>query len=875
MVRFRRIPAWLALLAVAASSWLVLAGCDNLPYQEPAAGLAVRYDFVSTADGLNLPASIYLPAGYDPAKSYPLWLEMHALEGIPIISNNPTDIFAAGIKSVADRNGWIVLSPWGRNLGGYYMDGVKKDSGANAEPNIIDDMSSLANWRTVTGSWNTSLGLARQSDAAASWKELVRTGSTGQDYAVRVRMRELSRSGASSAFGLDLRRDAVTGDCYRIDLYTEVAGSTVAKYVRLMRCSGGVWTTLSQVPCDWQPLAPGNTWLNLKVTSYAGNIKVFVNDRSVIVQPRPVDVSVLGEGMDCPGAPVRGEVALASWGGVHEFDELRVQNEYEYGERDVMDCINQAMEKFNIDETRVYASGLSMGGGGTWFLGLHHPGLFAAISPNAGPTDLVYDYQFTKDHYPANPGAPHAAVNDARLAATWRLIGGTEQSADLSLNVPLFRDYSARYLLENLANTPVRIIQGGADSSFPNSTQQLAVYWFAWNGSFWGQTPAPAPYSPVISTFANGTDIYNLLSAWAAGGPYSADYVTNPWAGHGFMESYDATAAYFATRTSVRHPEQVACKSYDDAASAAYWLSMKRSAVAGGEADLARASVNRTANSVDAHVRNAAELTLDLQDAGLDIGAGKAVTVHLDAATDPSAMPVADLTGRTDLVLLHAWPPGAGMQVRLDGQLLAAGTGYTIAGQSLKMAGISTGAPRTVTITMPASPPANLLANPSFELLDPDGSITDWTPQIASGGPARLELSEMQSHSGSRSVRIKDSLPAASPYTCSWRSAAVTGITAGKQYTFECSYRARVLSGASLRAAVYWYDSAGRALGTGASQSVTPAGSLTSAWTPLSFAATAPAGAVAAVVGLETIRNPAAPSGGSIWLDDAALYRSP
>ena len=34
---------------------------------------------------------------------------------------------------MADTNGWIVLSR-GVNLGSYYIDGVKKDSGDNRDP---------------------------------------------------------------------------------------------------------------------------------------------------------------------------------------------------------------------------------------------------------------------------------------------------------------------------------------------------------------------------------------------------------------------------------------------------------------------------------------------------------------------------------------------------------------------------------------------------------------------------------------------------------------------------------------------------------------------------------------------------------------------
>ncbi|MCF6128828.1 prolyl oligopeptidase family serine peptidase [Flavobacterium sp. AS60] len=43
--------------------------------------------------------------------------------------------------------------------------------------------------------------------------------------------------------------------------------------------------------------------------------------------------------------------------------------------------------KYNIDKSRIYLTGLSMGGWGTWKLAEEHPELFAAIAPVCGPVD--------------------------------------------------------------------------------------------------------------------------------------------------------------------------------------------------------------------------------------------------------------------------------------------------------------------------------------------------------------------------------------------------------------------------------------------------------------------------------------------------------
>lgn len=50
-------------------------------------------------------------------------------------------------------------------------------------------------------------------------------------------------------------------------------------------------------------------------------------------------------------------------------------------EQDVMDMLADIKSRFSIDENRIYLTGLSMGGGGTLWIGLTHPDLFAAIAP--------------------------------------------------------------------------------------------------------------------------------------------------------------------------------------------------------------------------------------------------------------------------------------------------------------------------------------------------------------------------------------------------------------------------------------------------------------------------------------------------------------
>ncbi len=74
------------------------------------------------------------------------------------------------------------------------------------------------------------------------------------------------------------------------------------------------------------------------------------------------------------------------------------------GEQDVMDVIQHIIDHYPIDENRVFLAGASMGGYGTWKLGLLFPDRFAAISPACGPTDLNMLDSF---HY---PGCAHGTL---------------------------------------------------------------------------------------------------------------------------------------------------------------------------------------------------------------------------------------------------------------------------------------------------------------------------------------------------------------------------------------------------------------------------------------------------------------------------------
>jgi len=96
------------------------------------------------------------------------------------------------------------------------------------------------------------------------------------------------------------------------------------------------------------------------------------------------------------------------------------------GDMDVVRVIQLLKETFSIDDDRVYLSGDSMGGWGTWNVGTRHPDLFAALAPIYGGVDY------------------HSTLSEAELAALTpfdRLLRekqSTWSMAEGLLNVPVF-----------------------------------------------------------------------------------------------------------------------------------------------------------------------------------------------------------------------------------------------------------------------------------------------------------------------------------------------------------------------------------------------------------------------------------------------------
>lgn len=66
----------------------------------------------------------------------------------------------------------------------------------------------------------------------------------------------------------------------------------------------------------------------------------------------------------------------------------RTNNAYRWaGETDVFGAIESVRRRYNVDRRRIVLRGFSMGGAGTWHIGLHYPDMWAATEAGAGFTE--------------------------------------------------------------------------------------------------------------------------------------------------------------------------------------------------------------------------------------------------------------------------------------------------------------------------------------------------------------------------------------------------------------------------------------------------------------------------------------------------------
>jgi poly(3-hydroxybutyrate) depolymerase len=180
----------------------------------------------------------------------------------------------------------------------------------------------------------------------------------------------------------------------------------------------------------------------------------------------------------------------------------------EWGRLDALEALDDALAAFPIDPLRVHLTGHSMGGHGSWHVGVHFTERFGVVAPSAGwiSFDLYVGAQ--------NPPPP-VPVQRARAAS---------QTLDY---------------VENFAQSSVYIIHGSADDNVPVSharqmsqvlqpiAPQLSYHEEPGAGHWWDVDPEEGAdcvdWEPMIATMeATVRDPLPLELAWRSPAPWVA-----------------------------------------------------------------------------------------------------------------------------------------------------------------------------------------------------------------------------------------------------------------------------------------------------------------------------------------------------------------
>jgi predicted peptidase len=97
-------------------------------------------------------------------------------------------------------------------------------------------------------------------------------------------------------------------------------------------------------------------------------------------------------------------------------------------------ALEQTMKEFNGDTDRVYLTGLSMGGYGTWGLAARYPGKFAALAPVCGGIRLPARVAAQSQPQPEDPAADPYEEAAKKVGSTpaWVFHGGADPTVPVT-----------------------------------------------------------------------------------------------------------------------------------------------------------------------------------------------------------------------------------------------------------------------------------------------------------------------------------------------------------------------------------------------------------------------------------------------------------
>lgn len=182
-------------------------------------------------------------------------------------------------------------------------------------------------------------------------------------------------------------------------------------------------------------------------------------------------------------------------------------------EADVMQVIDECFRNFNIDKDRVYLTGLSMGGGGTLYIGLSRPDLFAAIAPVCpAPPSAFFDLTGNALNLPV--AIFQGAADPVVRAENVRLIVKDLQDAGTMIEYTEYPDVQHNAWDNAYANGSIfKWFDGVSRNPFPTRVR-YTTRWYKANKAYWVEIDklTPGTLSTIDARFTGSNQVDVTLS---------------------------------------------------------------------------------------------------------------------------------------------------------------------------------------------------------------------------------------------------------------------------------------------------------------------------------------------------------------------------
>ena len=184
---------------------------------------------------------------------------------------------------------------------------------------------------------------------------------------------------------------------FRIRSAARPEKGTLPVHLELVERKSGKQTVVDTVTLLLRVVGPDEVRRETFVSSIDGSVQYYAvtpPDSAGFLDRPALFLSLHGAGVEALNQAA--SYAPKKWGYVVAATNRRPYgfSWEDWGRMDALEVLEIATKKFNIDESRVYLTGHSMGGHGTWFMGATYPDRFAAIGPSAGWITF-HSYRFT------------------------------------------------------------------------------------------------------------------------------------------------------------------------------------------------------------------------------------------------------------------------------------------------------------------------------------------------------------------------------------------------------------------------------------------------------------------------------------------------